>query len=140
MCARSGDESEKKFYCGDIGRSLGQRRGVPLRLVSGKETRCNEGPDRITSTGKVTNAAVAPDGSFLTYAQKEGVGESLWKRQFSSGEATQLIPPAPAEFVGLAVTPAGDYAYFTTFANNAVDLSLWRISLSEVNGIAADSE
>jgi DNA-binding winged helix-turn-helix (wHTH) protein/Tol biopolymer transport system component len=88
------------------------------------------GKDRITNIGKVSLAAVAPDGGSMVFAQQEAAGESLWKLQLTGGELTQLVPPSQVEFVGLSITPAGDFAYYTTFAENNVDLSLSRISLA----------
>jgi DNA-binding winged helix-turn-helix (wHTH) protein/Tol biopolymer transport system component len=88
------------------------------------------GLSQITDDGGVAIAAVSPDGGTLVYARKEELGESLWKRRLDVGEDTQLLPPAAGQFVGLAVTPSGDFAYYTAFAENAVTLNLSRVSLS----------
>ncbi|HKP70550.1 MAG TPA: winged helix-turn-helix domain-containing protein [Pyrinomonadaceae bacterium] len=86
--------------------------------------------DPVTANGIVSIAAVAPNGGVLVYAQKDKTGESLWKQQLPGGETTQLMPPAPVQFVGLSVAPSGDFAYYTTFAENAVALKLSRIPLT----------
>jgi DNA-binding winged helix-turn-helix (wHTH) protein/Tol biopolymer transport system component len=85
---------------------------------------------RLTNSGKITNAAVAPDGKNIVFSQKEGIGESLWLREIDSGKQTLILPPQDVEFVGLTVSPAGDYAYYSVFATNSAVLTLSRISLS----------
>jgi len=85
---------------------------------------------RLTTNGKVTNAAVSPDGKQLVFSQKEGAGESLSVREIASGVQTQILPPQDVEFVGLAVSPDGKFAYFTLFSNNSSNLSLSRIALA----------
>jgi DNA-binding winged helix-turn-helix (wHTH) protein/Tol biopolymer transport system component len=85
---------------------------------------------RLTSSGKITNAAVAPDGKSIVFAQKEGVGESLYLRQIDSGSQRQILPPQDVEFIGLTVAPAGDYVYYSVFSKNSVVLTLMRIALA----------
>jgi DNA-binding winged helix-turn-helix (wHTH) protein/Tol biopolymer transport system component len=85
--------------------------------------------NRLTGNGKVTIAAVSPDGKTLVFARKEATGESLWQRAAATGSETQILPPAAVEFIGLTVSPAGDYAYYSVFTKNAVNLTLSRISL-----------
>lgn len=85
---------------------------------------------QITSNGKVTNLAVTPDGKNIIFAQKEGVGESLWLRQIDTGNQTQLLPPEDVRFVGLSVSPDNKYAYYSVFSTNSVALTLSRVVLS----------
>lgn len=84
---------------------------------------------RLTNIGKVTNIVALPDGKSIVFAQKEGIGESLWLQQIETGEQRQILPPQDAEFVGLSVSPDGTFAYYTTFSKNHVDMSLSRIAL-----------
>lgn len=85
---------------------------------------------RLTANGKVTNAAIAPDGKSIVFSQKEGPGESLWLRQIDSGSQTQILPPQEAEFVGLAISPDGKFAYYSVFSKNSVVLTLSRVALA----------
>ncbi|MEP6703217.1 MAG: winged helix-turn-helix domain-containing protein [Acidobacteriota bacterium] len=99
-------------------------------LRVGKPPRVAGGTDQITNSGRVSIAAVSPDGKGLVYAKKEEGGESLWKMRFADGEQSQMLPAEPVEFVGLAINPSGDFIYYSTFAQNAVSSSAFRISAS----------
>jgi DNA-binding winged helix-turn-helix (wHTH) protein/Tol biopolymer transport system component len=84
---------------------------------------------RLTTNGKVTVAAVSPDGHSIVFAQKEGIGESMWLKDIDSGNLTPILPPQEIEFVGLTIAPAGDYVYYSVFTNNSAVLTLSRISV-----------
>ena len=96
------------------------------RSYSSKQARFS----RLTTSGKITNAAVSPDGNFLVFAQKDGVGESLWVRKLGSDNQTRLLPPAAVEFVGLTISPDEEFVYYSVFSRNAASLNLNRLHLS----------
>ncbi|HVE58789.1 MAG TPA: winged helix-turn-helix domain-containing protein [Pyrinomonadaceae bacterium] len=106
--------------------------GIAFVWVGGNRFLKNRQPKftRLTTNGKITNAAISPDGKQLVFSQKGGSGESLNIREIASGTQTQILPPQDAEFVGLAVSPDGKFAYFTLFSNNSSILSLSRIALA----------
>lgn len=87
--------------------------------------------NRLTRHGKLTIAAVSPDGKTLVFARKEEAGESLWRRALANGSETQILPPAAVEFVGLTVSPANDFAYYSVFTKNAATLTLMRVPLAD---------
>jgi DNA-binding winged helix-turn-helix (wHTH) protein/Tol biopolymer transport system component len=84
---------------------------------------------KLTSNGKVTNAAVTADGKYAVFSQKERDGESLWLRQIETGSQTRIDQPRPLEYVGLAVAPDGNFIYASVFGENRADTSLVRIPL-----------
>jgi DNA-binding winged helix-turn-helix (wHTH) protein len=84
----------------------------------------------LTTNGKVSVAAISPDGRTLVFARKDEGGESLWRREIESGAETELLPAAPIEFVGLAVSPDSEYAYYSVFSENAVASNFSRIPLT----------
>lgn len=84
---------------------------------------------RLTTSKRVTNLAIVPDGKAIVFSQKEGVGESLWLRQIETGGQTQILPPQDAEFVGLTVSPDGRSAYYSAFSKNSAVLTLSRVTL-----------
>ncbi|MEZ5428622.1 MAG: winged helix-turn-helix domain-containing protein [Pyrinomonadaceae bacterium] len=84
---------------------------------------------RLTNTGKVTAAAVSPDGKNIVFAQKESDGESLWAEQIETGLKTQILEPGEIEFVGLTVSPDNNFVYYSVFSDNAAVLTLSRIYL-----------
>ena len=119
--------------------------GIAFVWVGGNDFFKNRQPKftRLTSSGKVTNAAVTPDGKQIVFSQKEGAGESLYLRQIDAGTQTQILPPRDAEFVGLAVSPDGKFAYFSVFSKNAVNQTLSRVPLTggapeQLPDVAAD--
>ena len=85
---------------------------------------------RLTTTGNVTNAALAPDGKSIVYSQKDASGEGLWLREIVSGEQRQILPPEDVEFIGLTVSPDGNYAYYSAFSQNAAVQTLSRVPLA----------
>ena len=95
------------------------------RLKPGSQTTSN-----LSNNGKVSIASISPDGHTLVFARRDGEGESLWKRDVWTGSESNLVSAAPVQFVGLTVTPASDFAYYSVFAENAVASNLARISLN----------
>jgi Tol biopolymer transport system component/DNA-binding winged helix-turn-helix (wHTH) protein len=99
---------------------------------------------RITSTGKVTNAVITPDGRFIVFAQKEAGGESLNLQDLISRGTRIILPAREMRYVGLAVSRDGDEIYATTFSANTADPQIWRVPIvggvvREIDGITTGS-
>ena len=86
--------------------------------------------NRLTTHEKVTIAAISPDGKTLVYARQEAGGESLWRRALATGDETLVLPATAVEFIGLTVSPANDFAYYSVFTKNAATLTLRRVPLA----------
>ncbi len=73
---------------------------------------------RLTTNGKVTIAAISPDGRYVAYvtdeAVLEGGRETLWVRQVGTGSDVQIVPPADVSYGGLIFSGDGDFLYFTS--------------------------
>lgn len=67
---------------------------------------------RLTNTGKTTDAAVSPDGKYLAYVLSDAGQQSLWIRQTSAANDTQIIAPARVGFWGITFSPGGDEIYY----------------------------
>jgi serine/threonine protein kinase len=68
---------------------------------------------RLTGNGKVSRAAISPDGKFLAYVQNEGGQQSLWTKQISTNSNVQTVAPGVMEqFDNLTFTPDGSFIYF----------------------------
>jgi serine/threonine protein kinase/Tol biopolymer transport system component len=68
---------------------------------------------RVTTTGKVSSAAISPDGKYILYLQLAGNAQALWMRQSDTGSNVQIVPPKEGVFYGgLSFSPDGDYVYF----------------------------
>lgn len=95
----------------------------------------NSSPDKkvklskLTSSGKVVNVAMSPDGNFAVFAQKEDNGESLWLRQLETGSEKRIVEPRPLNYVGLTISPDNQFIYSSIFSKNEVDPRLEKIPL-----------
>jgi serine/threonine protein kinase/Tol biopolymer transport system component len=70
---------------------------------------------QLTTVGKVTNAAISPDGRYVAYTVAElrpggRGGQSLWLRQLTGGDV-QVAPPADVRYTGLTYSHDGDFLY-----------------------------
>jgi eukaryotic-like serine/threonine-protein kinase len=71
---------------------------------------------RLTSNSKAFDAAISPDGRFIAYISGSGeVGayHSLWIKQLTTNQETQLVPEAGFRYRGLAFSPDGNYIYYS---------------------------
>lgn len=71
---------------------------------------------RLTTSGKVFDAVVSPDGKNVVYAISDGGRQSLWMRQTATQSQVQIIPPAAHVFTGLNFSPDGNYIYYGIFS------------------------
>ena len=95
-----------------------------------KRTGSGQASTRVTTNGKVSVASISPDGRMLVYARKDESGESLWRRDLDNDAETLLLPSAATEFVGLAISPDSQYAYYSVFSENAVASNFSRVRLT----------
>jgi DNA-binding winged helix-turn-helix (wHTH) protein/Tol biopolymer transport system component len=84
---------------------------------------------RLTTSGKVSAVALAPDGRFAVFSQKETDGESLWLRQIETGSQTRIAPSRNLEYLGLTVSPDGNHIYASVYLENQADTPLWKIPI-----------
>ena len=77
---------------------------------------------QLTTNGKVSMAAISPDGRYVAYAIVENsdflenpfIGkESLWVRQVLTGSDVQLVPPSQIHYGGLTFSRDGNVLYVT---------------------------
>ena len=69
---------------------------------------------RLTTSGKVTIAAISPDGRYVAYATADdelGGRDTLWVRQVVTGSDVQIVPPADGHYGGLTFSRDGDFLY-----------------------------
>lgn len=92
--------------------------------------------NRLTTTGRVSGLALTPDGRYAVFAQSEENGESLWLRQIETGSQTQITPPQKVNFLGLAVSPDGNFIYTPIYLENQSDTPLWKIPI--LGGVAQE--
>ncbi len=72
---------------------------------------------RLTNSGKAIDATISPDGKYIVYALSDAGKQSLWIRQVSTANDTQILPPAHVGFFGLTISPDGNDLYYAVKAN-----------------------
>lgn len=77
---------------------------------------------RLTTTGKVKDAAISPDGKYVAYVEA-GPRQSLWIRQVATGTNLPVIPAADVYYWGLTFSPDSNYIYFVSSEKG----DLWKL-------------
>lgn len=74
---------------------------------------------RLTTSGRVTIAAVSPDGQAFAYAKQELDGaNSIWVSRLDGTEPIQLRAPGKNSIAALNFAPKGDRVYFVEADNS----------------------
>ena len=66
---------------------------------------------QVTDSGKVTLAAISPDGKYVLSANDSNGIQNLWLRNIATGSDTQVRVPGLTQFLNLAFSPDGDQIY-----------------------------
>ncbi|HEX8890261.1 MAG TPA: protein kinase [Pyrinomonadaceae bacterium] len=74
---------------------------------------------RLTNHGKAITAAVSPDGKYFVYALTDAGKQSIWLRQISASNDTQIVPPAPVGVFGITFSRDGNNLYYIIKQNDA---------------------
>jgi Tol biopolymer transport system component/DNA-binding winged helix-turn-helix (wHTH) protein len=69
--------------------------------------------EKLSTDGQVFQASISPDGKTLIYSHRNGNKQSLWIRQLETSNNVQIVPPLDTFYGGLAVSPDGNFVYFT---------------------------
>jgi len=67
---------------------------------------------KVTQTGKATLVAISPDGKYILNVMDDNGQQSLWLRNVPTNSNTQVMPPAPVNYIGVLFSPDGNYLYF----------------------------
>ncbi len=68
--------------------------------------------NKVTETGKVTLAAISPDGKYILSVVNDKGRQSLWLRNVPTNSNTQVMPAEAAQYLGVRFSPDGNYLYF----------------------------
>ena len=90
---------------------LGQRKSAPS-FQNMKVT-------KLTNTGKVTIAAISPEGKYVVHAVDDGGVESLWVRQVATSSNVQIVAPAEASYRGITFSADGNYIFYVLNEKNS---------------------
>lgn len=85
---------------------------------------------RLTSSGNVIKAAISADGKWLVYVESDGDRQSLWLKQVAvPGSNTQIMAPANVGYPGVAISPDGNYVYYTLAEPGSETGTLYQVPL-----------
>ncbi|MEP6820080.1 MAG: protein kinase [bacterium] len=82
---------------------------------------------RLTAMGKVSDAAISPDGKYVVYTQENEKQVSLWVRQVASGSTVQIVPPADVMYFGLTFSNDSNYIYYVKVVTNDSPWMLYQV-------------
>lgn len=74
----------------------------------------------LTNLGKVSDAALSPDGKYIVYATDEGATQTLWLKQTATGSNVRVIPPSEVIYQGLAISPDDTWIYYNVWDRKSV--------------------
>ncbi len=74
---------------------------------------------KLTNTGKVTIAAISPEGKYVVHAVDDGGVESLWVRQVATSSNVQIVAPAEASYRGITFSADGNYIFYVLNEKNS---------------------
>lgn len=89
--------------------------------------------ESLSSSGRVLQAAISPDGKLLAYTN--GLGsekQSLWLRELNSSNNVQIIPPTDDFYFDLAFSPDSGSIYFVRGpkpGDPAIQNAVYRMSI-----------
>ena len=67
---------------------------------------------RLTTSGKASDAAISPDGKWVAHVKSDAGQQSLWLRQVVTMSDTQIVPPSPQNYYGVTFSKDGNYIYY----------------------------
>ena len=70
---------------------------------------------RLTSTGKVTWAALSADGRYVVHVVNDAARQSLWLRQIATTSNVQIVPPDNVRYDGVSFSPDGNFVYYVVY-------------------------
>lgn len=67
---------------------------------------------RLTNSGKVTLAAISPDGRYVVHVVDDNGQQSLWVRQTATQSNVQIVAPSTGRYNGITFSTDGNYIYY----------------------------
>jgi Tol biopolymer transport system component/DNA-binding winged helix-turn-helix (wHTH) protein len=99
--------------------SRGQRSLLPFQTTSVK---------RLTTSGRITNGAISPDGKLFAYSQEETDGRSTLLLEHVDGSGrVEIRPPLSAAYTSITFTPDGSRIYFGVIAQESSESGTYRM-------------
>ncbi len=85
--------------------------------------------EKLSSNGRVFNAAISPDGRFVAYSNAGGSQQGLWIRQLETGNNVEIARATEGiVYYGLTFSPGGDHLYFSRSATPGGPNAIYKMS------------
>ncbi|HXU36005.1 MAG TPA: protein kinase [Blastocatellia bacterium] len=82
---------------------------------------------RLTTTGRVTEAAISPDGKYVAFVMNDAAGQNIWMRQVATSSSVLIAPASGAQYNGLIFSPDGNYVYYVKQEEGLPDSTLYQM-------------
>jgi len=73
---------------------------------------------RLTSSGKVADIAMSPDGKYVAYVIEDAGKQNIRLRQTATASDVEIVAPDENEIKALSFTPDGVYLYYLKYMQN----------------------
>ena len=82
---------------------------------------------RLTTTGRVDQAVISPDGKYVVHAAAENGLQSLRVRQVNTNSDVEVVAPSDVRYDKLIFSPDGDFVYYVATERNSTISNLYAI-------------
>jgi eukaryotic-like serine/threonine-protein kinase len=82
---------------------------------------------RFTSSGRVTRAAISPDGKYVVHVLSEAGKQRLLVRQVTESNNIEIVPPAEVTYQGLTFSRDGAHVYYVVQDQNNPIRTLYQV-------------
>ncbi len=82
---------------------------------------------RLTTSGKITHAAISRDGKYVAHVTNDADGDSLWISHVAAPSNVRIAGPAATEYVSVTFAPDGDSVYYLTVDRDKGATALYRV-------------
>jgi Tol biopolymer transport system component/DNA-binding winged helix-turn-helix (wHTH) protein len=82
---------------------------------------------RLTSQGRVLQAAVSPDGKYVAHVIVDSGKQSLWVRQTVMTSNVEIIPPTDVIYRGLTFSRDSNFIYYLAYGKNLGIGSIYQV-------------
>jgi Tol biopolymer transport system component len=84
---------------------------------------------RLTTTGRVKEATISPDGKYVVYVNDEGGKQSLWLKQIATAQNVQIVTPSDALLAAPIFSPDGNYVCYLQSVDGGVTHTLYQVAV-----------
>ena len=82
---------------------------------------------RLTTTGRVDEAVISPDGKYIVHVAAQNGLQSLRVRQVNTNSDVEIVPPSDVRYDKLVFSPDGDFIYYVATDRDSVTSNLYAI-------------